>query len=117
MMRKMIANNADFTETAMRMTCQQKGDQLSVEIVGVVNNQNIDDLKEALQRLLSRDFKEVVFDLSRVPFITSSMIGKLLMFYKDTSATGRTMRIKGINADILEHFQTLRIDELFPVEA
>lgn len=100
----------------MKFKYQQKGDTLFVVINGKINNNNVMELMRRMRMLLSHDFNEVVFDLTKVPVITGSTIGKFLMFYKNATARGKKMRIKGINESIFSHFQTLRLNALFPVE-
>lgn len=100
----------------MKFQFRQDDDNLHVMIVGQIDNSNVLELMKRMRMLLVHDFSEVVFDLSKVPVITGSTIGKFLMFYKNATAQGKRMRIKGINESIFGHFQTLRLTELFPVE-
>ena len=89
---------------------------LSVSIIGAVDNENAEELKTQFQELMIKDFNEAVFDFTYVPFITSSGIGKLLIFYKNVVAKGKKMRIKGINENLLELFRSIKLDQLFPIE-
>jgi anti-anti-sigma factor len=94
---------------------QQNG-TLNVSIIGAVDNENAEELKNKFQELLQKDFDQAVFDLTYVPFITSSGIGKFLIFYKNVVAKGKKMRIKGINDNLLELFKSIKLDQLFPIE-
>ncbi|MCB0316441.1 MAG: STAS domain-containing protein [Calditrichae bacterium] len=100
----------------MEFSYHQTGEVVQVKICGEVGQENIPELMKQMRLLLTKDFREVVFDLTEVPGITSAMIGKFLMFYKNTAARGIRMRINGVNKGIYGYFQTLRINELFPVE-
>lgn len=100
----------------MDINITESGDVLKVSIVGAVDNENAEELKGIFQDLLGRDFKEAEFDLSFVPFITSSGIGKFLIFYKNIVSKGRKMRIKGINDNLLDLFKSIKLDQLFPIE-
>ncbi|MCB0288699.1 MAG: STAS domain-containing protein [Calditrichaeota bacterium] len=94
----------------------QEDGLIRVNILGAVDNENAEELKQHFQELLKRNFDEAVFDLTYVPFITSSGIGKLLIFYKNIVAKGKKMRIKGINDNLLELFKSIKLDQLFPIE-
>jgi anti-sigma B factor antagonist len=89
---------------------------IHISIIGAVDNENAEELKYQFKELLQEDFQEAVFDLSYVPFITSSGIGKFLVFYKSIISRGRQMRIKGINDNLLDLFQSIKLDQLFPIE-
>ncbi len=100
----------------MEFKLAQENDTIQVSIIGAVDNENADELKLQFTELLEKDFTEAVFDLTYVPFITSSGIGKLLIFYKNIVAKGKKMRIKGINDNLLELFKSIKLDQLFPIE-
>ncbi len=89
---------------------------LNVSIIGAVDNENAEELKNKFQELMNKDFSEAIFDFTYVPFITSSGIGKLLIFYKNAVSKGKKMRIKGINENLLELFKSIKLDQLFPIE-
>ncbi|NOX38604.1 MAG: STAS domain-containing protein [Calditrichaeota bacterium] len=100
----------------MEINLMQQNGTLNISIIGAVDNAGAEELKEHFQEILNKDFKEAVFDLSFVPFITSSGIGKFLIFYKNVVAKGRKMRIKGINDNLYELFKSIKLDQLFPIE-
>ncbi|HQU71475.1 MAG TPA: STAS domain-containing protein [Calditrichia bacterium] len=100
----------------MEFQVSEKNGLVNVTIIGAVDNENAEDLKQEFQQLLSANFNEAVFDLTYVPFITSSGIGKFLIFYKNIVAKGKKMRIKGINDNLLELFKSIKLDQLFPIE-
>lgn len=100
----------------MEINVNQQNGSVKVAIIGAVDNENAEELKDYFQQLLDKQFQEAVFDLSFVPFITSSGIGKFLIFYKNIVSTGRKMRIKGINENLLDLFKSIKLDQLFPIE-
>ncbi len=94
----------------------QSNGTLNISIIGAVDNENAEELKHQFQSLMEKEFSEAIFDFTYVPFITSSGIGKLLIFYKNVVARGKKMRIKGINENLLELFKSIKLDQLFPIE-
>jgi anti-anti-sigma factor len=100
----------------MEFKFDQKDEAVLVSIIGAVDNENSEELKNQFQDLLTHEFNEAIFDLTHVPFITSSGIGKFLIFYKNMIAKGKKMRIKGINDNLFELFKSIKLDQLFPIE-
>lgn len=100
----------------MELNITKDNSTLLIEIIGAVDNESADELKIYFQEFIDQDFNEAVFDLRLVPFITSSGIGKLLVFYKNSAAKGRKMRIRGINDNLLDLFKSIKLDKLFPIE-
>lgn len=100
----------------MEFRLDQKEEAIWVAIIGAVDNEHAEELKSQFQELLQRDFTEAVFDLTHVPFITSSGIGKFLIFYKNVVSKGKRMRVKGINDNLFELFRSIKLDQLFPIE-
>ena len=100
----------------MEFKLAQENGKIMISIVGAVDNENAEELKKEFQNLLKQDFEEALFDFTYVPFITSSGIGKLLIFYKNIISKGKSMRIKGINDNLLELFRSIKLDQLFPIE-
>ena len=100
----------------MEFRLAQQEEAVMISIIGAVDNENSEELKSQFQNLLSQEFNEAVFDLTHVPFITSSGIGKFLIFYKNVVAKGKKMRIKGINDNLFELFRSIKLDQLFPIE-
>lgn len=100
----------------MEFTVSRTNGRVDVKIKGALDFAQADSLEVEFERLLTRDFKEAVFNLKSVPFITSSGIGKFLIFYKQASANGRRVRIKGINENLLNIFKIIKLDHLVPME-
>ena len=100
----------------MEFRLSHQEEAVLVSIIGAVDNENSEELKNQFQDLLNQEFSEAVFDLTHVPFITSSGIGKFLIFYKNVVAKGKKMRIKGINDNLFELFRSIKLDQLFPIE-
>jgi anti-sigma B factor antagonist len=100
----------------MELNITKDDSKLLIEIIGAVDNESADELKNHFQEIIEQDFNEAVFNLQLVPFITSSGIGKLLVFYKNSAAKGRKMRIQGISDNLLDLFKSIKLDKLFPIE-
>jgi anti-anti-sigma factor len=100
----------------MELSTQKDKHSLFIEIIGPIDNETAEDLKDKLREILREDFKEVIIDLRYVPFITSSGIGKFLLFYKTVISSGRSMRIKGISENLYDLFKSIKLDQLFSIQ-
>lgn len=101
----------------MKVQCTQKNEILYVSIIGAIYDQDARKLNERLQRMLRRQFKEAVFDLSQMPLMCSSAIGRLMLFYKHLHSRGSGMRVKGVNHQVLDLLQFTNMNLLFPIES
>ena len=100
----------------MELSIQRNKQTVHIEIIGPIDNETAEELKDQFRQILDEDFKEAIIDLSFVPFITSSGIGKFLLFYKKVLSTGRSMKIKGISENLYDLFQSIKLDQLFSIQ-
>lgn len=101
----------------MKVQCTQKNEILYVSIIGTIYDQDARKLNERLQVILRREFKEAIFDLSQMPLMCSSAIGRLMLFYKHLHTRGSGMRVKGVNHQVLDLLQFTNMNLLFPIES
>ena len=100
----------------MELSVRKNDQNIYIEIVGPIDNETALELREYFHDILREDFREAIFDLSFVPFITSSGIGKFLIFYKNILSTGRVMKIKGISENLFDLFKSIKLDHLIPIQ-
>jgi anti-anti-sigma regulatory factor len=67
-------------------------------------------LKRSPKSKLSQNFDEVIFNLSNVTAFTKPAIDNFMGFYHSATATGKSIRIEGINDYVVNLFQTLHLD-------
>lgn len=96
---------------------EKKNETLYVHISGILDHENLGEFTNELMLLTNLAFDEAVFNLSNVPFLDSSTVGKFLIFYRSLECTGRSMRIKGAQGHILSTLTAMRLDNLFPIES
>ena len=101
----------------MKIEISQKGKAVChVAMIGAIGNENAEELRKQFEAILKKECEEVVFDLSHVPYMTSSSIGKLLIFYKALMAKSGKMRVSGISDSLLDNFRLSKFDRLFLIE-
>jgi anti-sigma B factor antagonist len=100
----------------MEFNVTKSNGRINVKIIGPIDWVHIEHLEFEFSQLLLCDFNEAVINLSSVPFITSSAIGKLLVFYKTAQSVGKKIRIKGLNRNLSNLFRIIKMDQILPVE-
>lgn len=100
----------------MEVTVNVNGETAEIKISGIVDNDNAEDLKRHLTEVQNGASKNAIFDLSMVPSITSSGIGKLLVFYKAIDAKGGKIQIDGIHTNLAKLFKSIKLDRLFEIK-
>jgi anti-anti-sigma factor len=101
----------------MEFESRVEGDTVFIAISGSIDTEASTELTARFSEIAkATNVERAVFDLSRVPSVTSSGIGKLLTFYKHFSKRSGGMRIKGISRPLEEQFNEIHLDLIIPVE-
>ena len=75
----------------------------------------ISAISAELTALLGRHPRpSVVLDLSRVAYISSAMVGKLIAFYKGVMGLKGRLAIAGVRPELMPLFKITQIDRLIP---
>ncbi|MCP4750265.1 MAG: STAS domain-containing protein [Proteobacteria bacterium] len=79
---------------------------------------NIPGLREALLSHLDGDqeWKELVFDCSRIETMDSIGINLIVNVFKKTDADQKTFRMEGCNESVLNVLKLFRLDEHFTLQ-
>jgi anti-anti-sigma factor len=99
----------------MEVTTRQKGDEVLIKVAGAVDTDAAERLRAELAKVAKLMPKGVIMDLSRVPSIGSSGIGKILAFYKELNGRKATFKIKGIHENLYNIFKSIKLEKLFPI--
>lgn len=62
------------------------------------------------------DETRIVIDFSKVQFMSSSMLGKLVKIHKKVASYKAKMKFASVTSEIQEVFKITRLDKLFSVE-
>ncbi len=89
---------------------------ITARISGPITEQDGESLKKAFSELLAASQKQVVLDLSMVPIITSTGIGKLILLFRKLKAQARELKIKAINDNLYEMFASINLDRMLKIE-
>ena len=100
----------------MHLDLEMKNNNLYVSVAGILDDNQAEAFLQQLNLLQDHDFDEVVFNMLHVPVMTSAVIGRLVMFYREVVATGRNFRVCGVDDNLLHLFQSINLNQLFHIE-
>ncbi len=66
--------------------------------------------------LLSPSQKYVELDLSKVPIMSSTGIGKLILLFRKLKDQARELKIKAINDNLYDMFASINLDRMLKIE-
>ncbi len=89
---------------------------ITARISGPITENDGEPLKKAFSELLSASQKYVELDLSRVPIITSTGIGKLILLFRKLKDQARELKIKAINDNLYDMFASINLDRMLKIE-
>jgi anti-anti-sigma factor len=76
----------------------------------------VPEAKTRIKALVAESEGDFTIDFDGVEMIDSKGLGLLIATYNSLSAKGRRMRVIKASPDILELFQTMRLDQHFSIE-
>jgi anti-anti-sigma factor len=99
----------------MKVISEIRGDTLFVKVIGGVDTSAAEILRSKLKEIILQKPQKTVLDLSMVPTMGSSGIGKILMFFKSLKEGNSIFEIKGIHENLYSFFKVIKLDKLFPI--
>ena len=100
----------------MNITITPGAEAITARISGPVTESDGESLKKAFNELLSASQKKVELDLSMVPLITSTGIGKLIVLFRKLQAQARELKIKAISDSLFDMFTSINLDRMLKIE-
>ena len=79
-----------------------------------LDTRNVSEFRETIQSLLVQE-ENIVLDMSKVTFIDSAGLGALLSAMKQITAIGGSLRLAGLNNDVLTLFRLVRMNRVFEI--
>lgn len=87
----------------------------SMKIEGILNSENAHILQEKLSEVMKSDAIMLELDLFDCRNISSTGIGKILLFYKDFISRGGEIEVVRSSNSVYELFTMLKLNQLFTV--
>ena len=91
------------------------GKVAKMRIEGILNSENAYLLQEKLTEVLNSDATLLELDLLDCRNISSTGIGKILLFYKDFITKGGEIEVVRSSNSVYELFSMLKLNQLFTV--
>ncbi len=86
--------------------------------VRIIDESRIANLGQELMELITNDSHDkIVLNFQNVSFMSSAMIGKLILFGKKCKSTDISLRLCNINENVREVFELMKLGKVFKVEA
>lgn len=83
----------------------------------IVQEEDIQDTFEHLQRLVGeKPGREYVLDFRKVQFLSSSVLGRLILLQKAVASTKGRVVLCSIDKEIFEVFRITKLDKVFTVK-
>lgn len=82
----------------------------------VLDEMNVQQLGKELNELVDTEYLvKMVINFSKVKFLSSAVLGKLIALHKKIAAQKGRMAFCNINPDIMQVFKITRLDKLIPI--
>jgi len=82
----------------------------------VLDEMNVQQLGQELTDLIEKEYMtKMVIDFSKIKFLSSAVLGKLISLNKKIAAQKGCLAFCGINKDIMQVFKITRLDKLIPI--
>jgi len=99
----------------MEITTNYDDSKVIIKIDGIINSENAYIFQEKLNEVLESGKKKLEIDLSACRNISSTGIGKLLLFYKDYLNKDGNVEIIKSSQSVYELLTTIKLNQLFPI--
>ena len=100
----------------MDIEINANGNSISAKVVGAITEGDSDALKESFHQIRDAGTAKVVIDLTHVPTISSSGIGKLIALYRRLKEQNRGFEIDGIHENLFALFTSIHLNKLFTIK-
>ena len=97
----------------MKTTIQQQDGNLVAVLEGRLDTAAAAVTEKELQPLYDCDGKNIVFDCSKLEFISSSGLRLFLLLLRNTKANGCQIFIKGASSELMDIFKSTGFDRCF----
>ena len=99
----------------MDITFLNSPNEIKATFSGPITESDGEPLRNAFEKMMQDNHKTVKLDLSLVPIMTSTGIGKLIVFYKRLKGQNRELIIKGIHNNLYDLFTSINLDKMLTI--
>jgi anti-anti-sigma factor len=92
------------------------GQEVELQVTGSLDSRAAEQFQMELKRLADGNHSTITLELSDVPSINSTCIGKILLLRKSLAEQDRSIRIRGCSAALYNTFQLIDLDKRISIE-
>lgn len=97
----------------MELTTEKNGSELIVRLSGELNAITSPELSDLLDREVTDDIKEVIFDYAECDYVSSAGLRVLLATFKKMKAAGGSMRLANVGENFMDVLENTGLDAVF----
>ena len=90
--------------------------EVELQVRGTLSGDAAEEFQISLQNLVAGGHKTITLNLSEVPSINSTCIGKILLLRKNLTEQDRVIRIRGCSDALYNTFQLIKFDKLVSID-
>ncbi len=91
-------------------------DEVLLAVNGALTAENTSEFHRLVDEMCAGSTSIVTLDLSKTPAISSSALGKILLFRKKLAENQRILQINGCSENLFKTFQMIKFDTLIPIK-
>jgi anti-anti-sigma factor len=95
---------------------ERSKEEVELRVQGALDSDTAEEFQEILKDLAASDYKTITLDLSQVPSINSTSIGKILLLRKSLTEQDRLIRIDGCSEALYTTFQLIQFDKQINID-
>ena len=95
---------------------ERSKEDVELQVQGPLDSDTAEEFQKILQDLATSDYKTITLDLSQVPSINSTSIGKILLLRKSLTEQDRQIRIQGCSDALYTTFQLIQFDKQIEID-
>ncbi|UCF97623.1 MAG: STAS domain-containing protein [Spirochaetaceae bacterium] len=95
---------------------ERSKEEVQLRVEGPLDSEAAEAFQKELSTLAAGDYKTITLDLSEVPSINSTCIGKILLLRKSLTEQERMIRINGCSEAVYNTFQLIKFDRLVNID-
>jgi len=91
-------------------------DEVQLRVQGPLSSDAAEEFQKSLHALAATNHKTITLNLSEVPSINSTCIGKILLLRKNLADQDRVIRVNGCSDALYNTFQLIKFDKLVRID-
>jgi len=92
------------------------GEEVKLQVTGSLDSRAAEQFQMELKGLADGNHSTITLELSDVPSINSTCIGKILLLRKSLAEQDRSIRIRGCSDALYNTFQLIDLDKQISIE-